>query len=157
MIKALDGGITSATLLAETLHIPMQSVSRWAKRLQKSGLLRKDGKDYVLASKAKELTPKAESSIASEAAPVKDLQVTERHLSRDAHLLSDQSCSYGFGSALAGRVKVSAARATNTSANTQNTIVSVWTLKVKAVYSSAFRTGDSPVTGERKTGVRIAS
>jgi hypothetical protein len=76
MLRALDGGITSATLLAETLHIPIQSVSRWAKRLQKAGLLRKSGKDYALTPKAKKLTPEAESLIAYESAPVKDSQAS---------------------------------------------------------------------------------
>jgi hypothetical protein len=78
MIKAIGGGITSATPLAEKLSIPIQSVSRWAKRLQTSGLLRKDGKDYALTPKAKKLTPKAESSIAYEAAPVKDSQASDQ-------------------------------------------------------------------------------
>jgi hypothetical protein len=74
MIAAIDGGITSAKLLAEKLCIPIQSVSRWAKRLQKTGWLRKDGKNYALTPKAKKLTPKTESSVAFEAALVKDSQ-----------------------------------------------------------------------------------
>jgi hypothetical protein len=59
------------------LSIPIQSVSRWAKRLQTAGWLRKDGKDYALTPKAKKLTPKAESSIGIQSAPVNDPQAID--------------------------------------------------------------------------------
>jgi hypothetical protein len=82
MIQAIASGITSATPLSEKLRIPIQSVSRWAKRLQTAGWLRKDGKIYALTPKAKKLTPQPESSVACGSSPVNDVQTDGKAESR---------------------------------------------------------------------------
>jgi hypothetical protein len=77
LLQAIDGGITSATLLAEKFEVSKQRISYLLIGLIKAGLLRKDGKDYALSTKAKKSTALAAQSIAFEAASVKDSQASE--------------------------------------------------------------------------------
>jgi DNA-binding IclR family transcriptional regulator len=78
IVKAIDGGITSAPLLTEKFKFTKQRTSYLLTALTKAGWLQKDGKDYALTPKAKKSTAQAESSIASEAAPVKESQASDQ-------------------------------------------------------------------------------
>jgi hypothetical protein len=77
LLAAIDGGITSASLLIEKFKVSKQRISYLLASLTKAGWLRKDGKDYALTPKAQKSTAQTESSIASEAAPVKASQASE--------------------------------------------------------------------------------